>query len=154
MIQQDLHPSVALHSSVLLIGSGRISCRQQSEIRAYSILEMSGGILELGLQSVLGYQSFLQLTGTIIIGDGCVLGPKCTYIASSHPINDKPFIGQGLTRGKIIIGNNVWLGANCTINSGVSIGDNSIVGANSFVNKDVPSNSIYAGTPAKLIRKR
>ncbi len=37
---------------------------------------------------------------------------------------------------------------------GVKIGDNAIIGANSFVNKDVPANTVYAGTPAKYIKRR
>jgi acetyltransferase-like isoleucine patch superfamily enzyme len=52
----------------------------------------------------------------------------------------------------VIIGNGVWIGAHVFINPGVIIGDNSVIGANSVVTKNIPENSIYAGTPAKLIR--
>ncbi|MFQ6862914.1 MAG: acyltransferase [Beduini sp.] len=51
----------------------------------------------------------------------------------------------------IQIGNNVFLGLNTTVLKGVTIGDNVIVGANSLVNKDLESNSIYAGNPIKKI---
>ncbi len=53
---------------------------------------------------------------------------------------------------KIIIGSNVFLGANSTILPGVCIGDNVIVGAGSVVTKDVTSNVVVAGVPAKQIR--
>jgi acetyltransferase-like isoleucine patch superfamily enzyme len=53
----------------------------------------------------------------------------------------------------IIIGNNVWIGSNSTILPGVVIGDNSIIGAGSVVTKNVPSNVIVAGVPAKVIKK-
>lgn len=53
-----------------------------------------------------------------------------------------------------IIGNDVWIGAQCYIRMGVKIGDGAVVGANSFVNKDVPPYAIVAGSPAKIIKYR
>ncbi|MEA9389296.1 acyltransferase [Acerihabitans sp. TG2] len=54
--------------------------------------------------------------------------------------------------GKIKIGNNVFIGHGVTILPGVTIGDNIVIGACSVVNKDLKSNAIYAGVPAKKIR--
>ena len=51
------------------------------------------------------------------------------------------------------IGNNVIIFPNSTIVGRIHIGDNSIIGANSFVNKDIPCNSVYGGVPAKLLHK-
>lgn len=51
------------------------------------------------------------------------------------------------------IGNNVWIGDKSTILDGVHIGDNVIVGANSVVTHDIPSNSVAAGMPAKIIKQ-
>ena len=53
--------------------------------------------------------------------------------------------------GKVKIGNNVFIGMNTTILKGVTIGDNVIIGAGSLVNKDIPSNSVVGGNPAKVI---
>lgn len=58
------------------------------------------------------------------------------------------------SKGKITIGSDVWIGTGCTILSGVSIGHGAIVGSNSVINKDVPSYSIVAGNPAKVIKYR
>ena len=55
---------------------------------------------------------------------------------------------------KIRIGNDVWIGANAVIQSGVQIGDGAIVGNNAVVTKDVPPYAIVAGVPAKIIRMR
>ncbi|HEY9610735.1 hypothetical protein [Allocoleopsis sp.] len=52
----------------------------------------------------------------------------------------------------IQIGNRVWCGINVTILAGVSIGDDVVIGAGSLVCKDIPSNSIAVGVPAKVIR--
>lgn len=51
------------------------------------------------------------------------------------------------------IGNNVWIGGKAVICPGVTIGDNVVVGAGAVVVKDVPSNSVVAGNPAKVIRE-
>jgi acetyltransferase-like isoleucine patch superfamily enzyme len=66
----------------------------------------------------------------------------------------KPFMRQGLwSKGPTIIGSNVWVGVNCVITSGVTIGDWAIIGANSVVTKDVPAGTVAAGTPARVIRE-
>ncbi len=53
---------------------------------------------------------------------------------------------------RIFIGNDVYIGMNCTILPGVSIGDSVIIGAGSIVSKNIPSNSVAAGVPAKVIK--
>ena len=55
--------------------------------------------------------------------------------------------------GKIIIGNNVFIGINSIILPGVTIGNNVVIGAGSIVNKDIPDNSVVAGVPAKFIKE-
>lgn len=57
-------------------------------------------------------------------------------------------------KGDTVIGNDVWIGQNSTILPGVHIGDGAIIGLNSVVAKDVPPYTIFAGNPAKFIRKR
>lgn len=66
-----------------------------------------------------------------------------------HP-NDRPMF----SKGKIIIGNNVWIGEKASIMAGVTIGDSAIIGANSVVTKDVPAGAIAVGSPAKIIQKK
>jgi len=58
------------------------------------------------------------------------------------------------SKGKVIIGNDVWIGYGVTILSGVNIGDGAVVGACSLVTKDIPPYSIVGGVPAKVIKKR
>ena len=57
-------------------------------------------------------------------------------------------------KGDIIIGNDVWIGYEAVILSGVTIGDGAIIGARAVVTKDVPPYTIAGGVPAKQIRKR
>lgn len=57
-------------------------------------------------------------------------------------------------KGDIVVGNDVWIGYEAVILSGVTIGDGAVIGARAVVAKDVPPNTIAAGIPAKPIRKR
>lgn len=57
-------------------------------------------------------------------------------------------------RGGIVVGSDVWLGTNCTVVAGVTIGHGAIVAAGAIVTKDVEPYAIVAGNPARLIRKR
>ena len=58
------------------------------------------------------------------------------------------------SRGKIILKKNAYLGCNTIICKPVTIGENAIVGAGSIVTKDIPANEVWAGNPARFIRKR
>lgn len=87
----------------------------------------------------------------ITIGDKTIIGPNVTITTICHSC--KP--AHRHTENKIApvsIGENVWIGANSIILSGVSIGNNSIIAANSVVNADVPANVMFAGTPATFKR--
>lgn len=63
-----------------------------------------------------------------------------------HP-NERPIV----SKGEIIIGDNVWIGEKASIMPGVTLGDNVVVGANSVVTHSFSDNSVIAGVPAKLI---
>lgn len=54
---------------------------------------------------------------------------------------------------QVNIGNDVWIGGNCTILPGVTIGNNVVIAAGAVVTKDVPDNSVVGGVPAKVIKQ-
>jgi virginiamycin A acetyltransferase len=62
--------------------------------------------------------------------------------------------GHPGTKGDVVIGNDVWIGYQAMILSGVKIGDGAVVGARSVVTKDVPPYAIVAGSPARVVRYR
>lgn len=92
----------------------------------------------------------------ISIGDDCLIGPFVLIRSADHAFSDvtRPIIGQGHTPGRIVIGENCWIGGHVTITKGVTIGSGSIIGANSVVTRDIPPNAIAAGNPARVIRQR
>lgn len=103
-------------------------------------------------------RSYLSCIDRIEIGSGTLLGRDVFIADNSHGSTDSVALGvppakRPLTsKGPVIIGNNVWIGRQCTILSGVTIGDNAIIGANSVVTRDVPANCVAAGNPAKVIK--
>jgi len=93
--------------------------------------------------------------GTISIGDDVLLGPGVNVIASNHGVYAGELIRlqEGHDAG-IVIGNDVWIGANASILAGVRIGDGCVVGAGAVVTKSLPPNMICGGVPAKVLRPR
>ncbi|MDO1605861.1 sugar O-acetyltransferase [Lactobacillus sp. YT155] len=90
---------------------------------------------------------------SIIIGDNVMVGPRTSFLTAGHP-TDPEIRVDGYEFGyPIKVEDNVWIGGNCTIIGGVTIGKNSIVGAGAVVTKDVPADSIVGGNPARVIRK-
>ena len=81
----------------------------------------------------------------IEVGDNSIIGYNSVILAHEFLVNE-------LRVGKVKIGKNVMVGANCTILPGVTIGDNSIIAAHSLVNTDIPPNVIAGGVPARVIR--
>ena len=77
---------------------------------------------------------------------------NCSFFTPEHPVDVKTRNSGVEYALEIKVGSNVWFGGNVTVLSGVTIGDNSIIGAGSVVTKDVPSNVIVAGNPAKIIK--
>lgn len=70
------------------------------------------------------------------------------------PISERSQYQHGISKGDINIGNDVWIGTNAIILSGVNIGDGAIIGAGSVVTKDIPAYAVVVGVPAKIIKYR
>lgn len=84
----------------------------------------------------------------ISIGDNVTLAQRVTILA--HDASTKRKLDYTKI-GKVVIGNNVFIGANSIILPNVKIGNNVIIGAGSVVTKDIPDNVVVAGNPAKII---
>lgn len=91
----------------------------------------------------------------IVIGSNTLIGANVVIADNDfHPIdpNDRLNKSSNIISKEIKIGNNVWIGVDSYIMKGVTIGDNTIIGAKSVVTKDIPSNCISGGNPAKIIK--
>lgn len=148
-------------------GSKRITIGEDSTIQGYCILgcwviyagDSFSPSINIGNNCNIGEHTHISAINKISIGNGVLTG-RYVYIGdnshggfSKEESNIPPIKRRLLSKGEIIIGNNVWIGDKATVLAGVHIGDNVIVGANSVVTKDVPSNSVVAGVPAKIIKQ-
>jgi acetyltransferase-like isoleucine patch superfamily enzyme len=99
---------------------------------------------------------FIGGQGGVTIGNNVIIGPGTKIFSENHNFQDIaiPIKDQGVTRKGVNIKNNCWIGAGVTILDGVTIEEGCIIAAGSVVNKNVDSNSIIAGVPGKLIKKR
>lgn len=94
--------------------------------------------------------------GSIMIGREVLIGPNCAFYSYDHCfLPNKEIIEQPLkTKGNIIIEDGVWFGVGVIVLSGVRIGKGAVIGAGSVVTKDIESNAIAVGRPAKTIGRR
>ncbi|MDC0947209.1 acyltransferase [Nitrospinaceae bacterium] len=141
-----------------ITGGKNIRLGDRIIILRFSYFYASDGIIELG--SDVAINSNVQIGasdgGKIIIGDRVLIGPNVVLRASDHIYGriDVPIRDQGHTGGEIIIENDVWICANVVVTKNVRIGAHSIIAAGSVVTSNVEPYSVFAGVPAKLLRKR
>lgn len=95
----------------------------------------------------------ISIGNNVTIGGNTVIYDTDFHVLDPKIRNNKRLDKQGAKKAPVCIGDNVFIGAHSTILKGVSIGKNSVIGACSVVTKNIPSNEIWAGNPAKVIRK-
>jgi acetyltransferase-like isoleucine patch superfamily enzyme len=114
------------------------------------------GHLRIGDYTHLNVGVMVQTIQLVEIGAHCQIANGCFIADCDHRFDDpvRPMPWQGLaTKGPTRIGDNVWLGANVVVTSGVTIGERCVVGANSVVTKDLPAHTVCAGVPAKPLHE-
>lgn len=91
--------------------------------------------------------------GQITIESNVYIGMKTLFCAVSHEIGEPSFRAGKAYAKDIFVGEGTWIGANVTILPNVKIGKGCIIAAGAVVNKDCEENCLYAGVPAKLIKR-
>lgn len=139
----------------------------------------NGGPVELSKGVHIHRDGILQTAknGSIIIGSGTHIQPRCLFSAFMAPIKigalveiapncafypydhgfkpDEPIRRQPLqTKGGIVIGDEAWLGFGVIVLDGVKIGRGAVIAAGAVVTKDIPDNAIAAGVPARVTKMR
>ena len=115
-----------------------------------------GRNLAIGDDVDLALNVLIETSGGVTIGDRTLIGYGAKIFSSNHhiPPNHENIFGAGHSKRAVLIGKDVWLGANVIVLPGRAIGDGAVVGAGSVVTKDVPAFTIVAGNPAKFVRVR
>ena len=110
-----------------------------------------GKNISLGKNVFINAGCKFQDQGGIFLDDGALIGHGVVLATLNHDMD--PEKRQQLHPAPIHIGKRVWIGANATICSGVTIGDNAVVAAGAVVIKDVPEDTVVGGVPAKILKK-
>ena len=114
------------------------------------------GEVRIGAKSVLGQECTISAFQHVSIGRECILADRVMLIDFDHGVVEveRPIREQGIYKRDVHIGHNVWIGYGAAFLRGVSVGDNSVVGTYAVVTRDVPTNAVVGGVPARLLRMR
>jgi len=117
--------------------------------------ESDGVGIRIGDNTHMADFTLISGVGGIEIGNDVAISSGVKIYSHSNDYKDKTkLIRKQVRKGKVIIGNNVLIGANAVILPGVKIGDNTVIGAGAVVTKNVPKNTIVIGVPAKPVKNR
>jgi acetyltransferase-like isoleucine patch superfamily enzyme len=151
-------------------GKKRLLIGNDSIIKGTFVLEKETGQIEIGDRTFIGGGAFICISG-IKIGNDVMFSWGCTVmdnnahsLLSKERAKDVLDWGQSMREGKpykdwtnvrhapIVIKDKAWIGFNCIILKGVTIGEGAVVGAGSVVTADVPDYAVVAGNPAQIIK--
>lgn len=107
---------------------------------------------QIGEKSYVGLYSYVN--GDVTIGENVLIGPHVSIVGSNHlysPESDTFSDRSCPIKGKVVIGDGVWLATGVVITPGVTVGRAALICANSVVTSNVPDHGIMGGTPAKQL---
>ncbi|MGB2711566.1 MAG: acyltransferase [Conexibacter sp.] len=114
------------------------------------------GEVSIGAKTVLGQECTISAYQHVSIGRECIVADRVMLIDFDHGVVEveRPIRLQGIYKRDVRVGHNVWIGYGACVLRGVEVGDNAILGTSAVVTKDVPTNAVAAGIPARVIRMR
>ena len=131
----------------------KFSLGDNSVIESFSCINNAVGDVVIGNHTRIGLHN--TIIGPVTIGSHVNMAQGITVTALNHNFTDteKRIDEQGISTTPVTIEDDIWIGANATILSGVNIGQHSVIAAGAVVTKDVPPHSLVAGVPAKVIKQ-
>ena len=131
----------------------KFSLGDYSVVESFSCINNAVGDVIIGDHTRIGLHN--TIIGPVTIGHHVNLAQGITVTALNHNFEDKiqRIDAQGVSTKSVVIGDDIWIGANAVVLPGVNIGHHSVVAAGAVVTKDVPPHSLVAGVPAKIIKE-
>ena len=131
----------------------KFSLGDYSVVESFSCINNAVGDVVIGDHTRVGLHN--TVIGPVTIGSHVNLAQGITITALNHNFGDKSqrIDSQGVSTNPVILGDDIWIGANAVVLPGVSIGNHAVVAAGAVVTKDVPPHSLVAGVPAKIIKE-
>ena len=130
----------------------KFSLGTKSVIESYCCINNAVGDVLIGNHTRIGIHN--TIIGPVTIGNHVNLAQGITVTALNHNFIDTTLRidEQGISTNPVVIGDDVWIGANAVILPGVTIGRHVVVAAGAVVTKDVPDNCVVGGIPAKVLK--
>lgn len=147
----------SVKSSAILENKKLIKLGNGCEIQDYVVIRTFENPVTIGKFSQINPFTVIYGGSGVSIGDYVMIAPHCMIVAGTHnheQTSEPMRFAKSSSKGPIIIEDDVWIGANCTITDGVKIGKGAVIGANSVVTKNVNPYDIVGGVPAKFIKSR
>ena len=146
-------PSRALREAILQAQAR--SCGELVDVKNY--VEILGRRnIDIGSRVSIHPFCYIDATGGLSIGDDVSVAHAVTIMTTEHRFDDLdlPIRDQGVSSGRVVIDNDVWIGAGARVLAGVTVGRGSVVAAGAVVTRDVLPFTVVAGVPARLVRER
>lgn len=112
-----------------------------------------GRHISIGDGTIINCNVTILDTNYVTLGKDVFIAPGVVISAATHPLDAERRVTRHFQSHPIVIRDRVWIGANATILTGVTIGENAVVAAGSVVTEDVPANCLVGGVPAKVIKE-
>lgn len=138
----------------------RIVVEEGVVIDAFVKIKPSGGVGDvfIGSNSVINSGCVLYTGNGIRIGTGVAVAANCTFAPTNHEYSrrDITIRRQGFkpSKGGIVVGDDVWIGANCVLLDGAIIGDGCVIAAGSLVSGILEPYGVYGGNPIRKLGER
>lgn len=139
-------------------GLCNVTIGNQVSISSICSIHAKNGTIKIGNRVAIGRNTCINASdgGDIQIGDNVMVAQNVLFRAADHGFarTDIPMRDQDHRGGYIVVGNDVWIGANTVVTRNVTIGDHAIVAAGAIVTRDVPAFAVVGGVPANIIKYR
>jgi acetyltransferase-like isoleucine patch superfamily enzyme len=143
-----------IDTNVFITNNDNFSAGTDTVLYHGSYILNNHGKFSMGNNSHLGAYCYVNVChGRVTIGDDVAVGPGTQIIAYSNHYTAGKMVTDLRITDEVVIGNNVFIGTNCSILPGTVIEDNVIVGAGSVAKGLLKTNSIYAGVPCRIIKE-
>ena len=131
----------------------KFSLGHHSVVESFCCVNNAVGDVIIGNHTRIGIHN--TIIGPVTIGNHVNLAQGITVTALNHNFKDtsKRIDEQGISTKPVVIGNDVWIGANAVVLPGVTIGRHVVVAAGAVVTDNVPDNVVVGGVPAKIIKQ-
>jgi acetyltransferase-like isoleucine patch superfamily enzyme len=154
-------PLACVHRNSRVVIGDQVSLRSRSKGNAIGVnhevilrTQAEGAVIRVGNRVGMSGGAICAIR-KVEIGDDVLIGANVVIADNDfHPVDAsaRKRRDANIRGAEVVIGNNVWIGADSYICKGVTIGENSIIGAKSVVTKSVPGDCVAAGNPARVVK--